>query len=163
MRAAGAAGLRQWLARLRLLPRSDRGSAAVEFGLAAPILVGLLVPVADLGIAYSQKILVDQAAQAGAQYAALHPWNSNSATEIANAVTSATTLPIAATPAPRQICGCPTGSTITEVTCGNICSNTETAGYYVVVNGQLPYTPVLPYSVLGNSVTLASQTTVRIR
>jgi Flp pilus assembly protein TadG len=163
VRATGGAGPRRWLERLRSLANSVDGGAAVEFGLAVPLLVGLLVPVADLGIAYSQKILVDQAAQAGAQYAALHPWHSNSAAEIANAVTSATTLPIAATPAPRQICGCPSGTAVTEATCGSTCSTSETAGYYVVVNAQLPYTPVLPYSVLGDSVTLASQTTVRIR
>ena len=148
---------------LSAIARAKRGTSAVEFALSAPILVGLLVPVADLGMAYSDKIMVQQAAQAGAQYAALHPWHSGAATEIANAVTSATTLPVAATPAPRQICGCPSGSAVTEVTCGSTCSNSEIAGYYVLVSAQLPYTPVLPYSALGNSVILTAETTVRIR
>lgn len=155
--------LRRAAGTVSALTRATAGAAAVEFGLAAPILMGLLVPVADLGIAFSQQVQVQQAAQAGAQYAALYPWHSNSPTEIAKAVTAAGTLPIAATPAPRQICGCPDGSTIAEASCGSPCSNSEVAGYYVLVNAQLPYAPPLPYSALGSSVTLTAQSTVRIR
>jgi hypothetical protein len=40
---------------LAALRRAKGGTAAVEFALAAPVLLGLLVPVADLGIAYSEK------------------------------------------------------------------------------------------------------------
>src|SRR5439155_25522439 len=134
------------------------GTSAVEFGLAAPILLGLLVPLADLGIAFSEQLQVEQAAQAGAQYAALHAWNSNSVSSITTAVTSASPLSgLSATPAPSQSCGCPTGSTISSATCGSTCSNGETAGYYVTVNAQATYVPQLPYSVLGSSVTLSAQ------
>lgn len=161
--AAGARPPRCWFDRLRALLRCDDGSPALEFALSAPILVGLLVPVADLGIAFSRQIQVQQAAQAGAHYAAAHPWYSNAAADIARAVTSATTLPVAANPTPRQMCACANGTTLNEVTCGATCTNSEIAGYFVVVNAQLPYTPALPYSVLGNSVTLTAQTTVRIR
>src|SRR6266404_8143461 len=97
--------LRQRLDRLAALAHAKPGNAALEFALAAPILLGLLVPVADLGIAFSQQIQVQQAAQAGAQYALLHGYNSSA---IANAVTAATTLPgVSAAPAPTQSCGCP--------------------------------------------------------
>src|SRR5712691_5743128 len=88
--------IRRGASRLRALVRAERGNAAVEFALAAPILLGLLVPMADLGMAFSQQIKVQQAAAAGAQYAALHPWNSTSATAIANAVAAATTLAVTA-------------------------------------------------------------------
>jgi Flp pilus assembly protein TadG len=140
------------------------GTSAVEFAVSAPILLGLLVPVADLGIAYAQRQQVQQAVQAGAQYASFHPWNSNSPTAIANAVSSASTLSnISISPSPYQVCGCPNGSAITSTTCGSTCSNGQTAGYYVVVSAQLPYTPVLPYSTLADQVTLTGQSTVRIR
>jgi Flp pilus assembly protein TadG len=140
------------------------GTSVVEFALAAPVLMGLLVPLADLGIAYSRQLQVEQAAQAGAQYASVHPWNSNSVNAISNAVTSAGALDgISASPAPSQVCGCPSGSAVTSYGCNSTCPNGQTAGYYVVVNAQLPYAPPLPYSVLGNSMTLAAQTTVRIR
>jgi len=149
--------------RLAALVCGEGGTSAVEFALAAPILMGLLVPMADLGMAFSDQIQVQQAAAAGAQYAVLHPWNSNSATAIANAVTAATTLAVAASPAPSQTCGCPSGSAITTATCGSTCSDGQPTGYYVVVNAQAPYTPKLPYSALGSSVTLTAQSTVRVR
>jgi Flp pilus assembly protein TadG len=145
------------------LARCRAGTAVVEFALAAPVLLGLLVPLVDLGIAYSRQIRLSQAAQAGAQYAIAHPWNSNSVTDISNAVTAAGALRgIAASPAPAQVCGCANGSAVLSYSCNSTCPNGQTAGFYVVVNAQVPYTTVLPYSVLGNAVTLSAQTTVRI-
>lgn len=158
------AEITRWVHRGILLGRARAGTSAVEFALATPVLLGLLVPLVDLGIAYSRQIQVEQAAQAGAQYASGHPWNSDSVTAISTAVTSAGALPgIAASPPPSQICGCPSGSAVMSYTCNTTCPNGQTAGYYVVVGAQLPYTPPLPYSVLGNSMTLSAQSTVRIR
>jgi Flp pilus assembly protein TadG len=149
---------------LRRLLGCDRGVAAVEFGLAAPILLAALVPVADLGIAFSKQQQLRQAVQAGAQYAETHPWNQNSPAAIAGTVTAATPLSgITVSPSPYQRCGCPNGSGITTATCGYPCSNGQTAGYYVVVSAQLPYTPTLPYSLLGSSTIFNAQSMVRIR
>lgn len=146
------------------LSRASAGTSAVEFALAAPVLLGLLVPVVDLGMAFSQQIKVQQSAQAGAQYASTHPWSSTSATAIANAVTAASTVPsLTADPAPSQSCGCPTGTAIATAACSSTCSNGQPAGYYVTINAQAPYSPQLPYSVLGSSVTLTAQSTVRVR
>jgi Flp pilus assembly protein TadG len=146
------------------LLRAKGGTSAVEFALAAPILMGLLVPVADLGTAFAQRQQVQQAVQAGAQYASFHPWHSNSPTEIADAVRAASPLSgISVTPAPFQVCGCPTGSAVTSATCGSTCSNGQIAGYYVVVTAQASYTPVLPYSALPDQVSLTGQSTIRIR
>ena len=93
----------------------ERGVAAVEFGLAAPILLGALVPVADLGIAFAKQQQLRQAVQAGAQYAASHPWDQNSPADIAGAVTAATPLSgTTVSPAPYQLCGYPDGSAITR-------------------------------------------------
>jgi Flp pilus assembly protein TadG len=151
-------------ARLGRLLRSNRGIAALEFALAAPILLAALAPLADLGIAYSQDQQLRQAVEAGAQYAAIHPWNQNAPTAIAAAVTAATPLTgVTASPAPYQLCGCPNGSGITTTTCGYYCTNGQTSGYYVVVSAQLTYRPVLPYSVLGSSKILTAQSTIRIR
>src|SRR5690349_13225623 len=111
--------VRRWARRLALMARTDRGNAAIEFALATPILIGLLVPVADLGIAMSQQLQVQQAAQAGAQYALLHGYNSSA---ISNAVTAATNLPgVSAAPAPSQSCGCPTGTAIAAASCSSTC------------------------------------------
>ena len=124
------------------------------------------MPVADLGIAFSKQQQLRQAVQAGAQYAAIHPWNQNSPAAIAGAVTAATPLSgVTVSPAPYQQCGCPSGSGsgITTASCGSPCANGETAGYYVVISAQLTYTPVLPYSLLGSSTILSAQSTIRIR
>jgi Flp pilus assembly protein TadG len=146
------------------LIRARGGTSVVEFALAAPVLLGLLVPLADLGIAYSRQLQVEQAAQAGAQYAIFHPWNSNSATAISAAVTASGSLPgLTAAPPPTQLCGCPSGSALLSYVCNTTCPNGETAGYYVVVNARVAYRPPLPYSVLGRSLTLSAQSTVRVR
>ena len=141
---------------IRALARSRSGHSAVEFAYIAPAMLMFV-----LGIAFSQQIQVQQAAQAGAQYALLHGWNS---TAISNAVTAATNLTgISAAPAPTESCGCPTGTTISAAACASACANGETAGTYVFVNAQSAYTPALPYSVLGSGVTLTAQATVRVQ
>jgi hypothetical protein len=123
---------------------------------------------ADLGLAYSEQIQVQQAAQAGAQYASLHPRNSNSSTAIANAVTSATGLTLLpadplTNPAPYQECRCLNGSKIDLASCSNVrCPDGEYGGYYVIVNAQAAYSSILPYSLLGDLKTLTAQATVRV-
>ena len=148
---------------LAVLRRAEGGVATLEFALAATVLLGLLVPVVDLGQAFSQRVRVEQAVQAGALYASIHPWNSNSPSQIVNAVNSAANLPGLTVAAPTQTCGCPTGTSVTVATCQTTCSNGKTAGYYVSIAAQLPYTPTVPYTVLGNSVTLQAQAFVRIQ
>ena len=170
----GSGAASGFAARLRRLLRCGRGNAAVEFGLSAPVLLVVLVPLADLGIAFSTQHQLEEAVQAGAQYAASHPWNRNSPADIGSAVTGATSLSgISLSPAPHQICGCPSGaggngvvngsSGIATANCGGTCSTGETAGYYVIVSAQLPYTPIVPYSLFGSSTTLAAEAMIRIR
>jgi Flp pilus assembly protein TadG len=169
----GTGRARDIAALLRRLLRCNRGAAAVEFGLSAPLLLGVLVPVADLGLAFSTQQQLQDAVQAGALYATTHPWNQNAASAIASAVTAATPLSgISTSPSPYQMCGCPSGTSvnggtsgsgITTASCGSTCSNGETAGYYVVISAQRTYTPILPYSLLGSSRTLTAQSTIRIR
>ena len=154
----------RWRYATAAILRDATGVSAAEFAIAAPILLGLLVPVGDLGIAFSTQLQVEQAVQAGAQYAATHPWNNNSSNDIAAAVTSASGLAgLAASPMPQQVCGCSTGTAITTVTCGGTCPDGDPAGYYAVVSAQYRYTPVLPYSFLGNSLTLTAQSMIRTR
>lgn len=140
--------------------------AAVEFAICVPMLLALLVPACDLGMAFSQKLQVWEAAQAGAQYALA---NGFSGAAIQNAVTGATSLSsISATPAPAQSCGCPTGSSVAAANpavppCTGICSNGEQSGTYVTVSATAVYYPLIPYPTLGSSVTLTAQSFVRIQ
>lgn len=137
-----------------------RGAAAVEFAFIAPILVLMVVGVADFGMGIFRKMQVQNAAQAGAQYAMLHGFSSS----ISTAVTAASTFSgISATPAPTQFCGCPTSSGVTTVACSSTCSDGSISGFYVTVSSQGSYQTMLPYPVIPNSFNFSAQSTVRVQ
>ncbi len=60
---------------LRRIGRNSSGAAAVEFALIAPVLGGLLLPMVDFGMGAYEKMRVENAAEAGAQYALANPSN----------------------------------------------------------------------------------------
>ena len=151
--------------KIRRMLRDARGTSAVEFALVLPILVGMLIPTTDLGMGFYAQMRVQNAAQAGAQYAIAHGWNNGAnVTAIENAVTSATTLAsIIPSPAPSQACGCASGTSISPSNCGSTCPDGAAAGSYVTVNAQSPYSPFISYPSIGSSVTLTAQATVRVQ
>jgi Flp pilus assembly protein TadG len=55
------------------MKRSERGSNLVEFALVAPVLVFLLIGIADVGRAFYDYISITNAVREGARYAARHP------------------------------------------------------------------------------------------
>jgi Flp pilus assembly protein TadG len=153
-------GWRHAYRRLAALRDDREGNAVVEFSIAAPVLAIIFVPLIDIGMAIYQQMQVQDAAQAGAQYAMAHGWDSSG---IQSAVTSATALSVTVSPAPSKSCGCPNGSSVSSATCGSTCSGGKTAGTYVTVGAQATYTPLLPYPAMGSSVTLSAQTSARIQ
>jgi Flp pilus assembly protein TadG len=137
------------------------GLAAIEFAIIGPILVLMLVCMVDLGSGIYGNMQVENAAQAGAEYAAVHGFDVSS---ISNAVTSANLFPgIGASPAPSQFCGCPSSTGITTVACSATCVSGSSAGVYVAVSSTGTYTTLLPYPLLPRSFTFASRSTVRIQ
>jgi Flp pilus assembly protein TadG len=162
-----AARLRPSLTWIGALARDRRGVSAVEFGLAAPVFLAALSPLIDLGLAFSQQIRVNQAVEAGAQYAAVNQYNSGTwATNVQNAITNATTLSVSPTVG-SETCGCPnaTNTAISNVgspPCTQACTDGTTAGYYVTISATATYTSVMPYPIINNP-TLSSQAVVRIQ
>jgi len=146
--------------RIADLIRGREGTAAIEFSVAAPVLVIIFIPLIDIGMAVYQQMQVQDAAQAGAQYAMAHGWNNSG---ILSAVTNATALPVSASSSPAKSCGCPDGSSVSSAACGSTCPDGQTAGTYVTVSAQATYAPLLPYPAMGSSVTLSAQTTARIQ
>jgi Flp pilus assembly protein TadG len=147
--------------RIFVLVRAQDGGAALEFAIIAPIMAAILVPTVDLGMGFYQQMQVQDAAQAGAQYAMAHGWNS---TSIQNAVTNATSLAsISASPAPAKSCGCPNNGSVAAAACSSTCADGQPAGTYVFVNAQAVYTTLFPYPALGSSVALTAQATARIQ
>jgi Flp pilus assembly protein TadG len=155
------------------LARDRRGMSAVEFGVAAPIFLAILMPVVDLGRAYSQQIQIRQAVQAGALYASVNVYNSSTwSSNVSSAITNSTYLSVTPTVS-AESCGCPNGTSIvnhdTVAACGpsnppgTYCSDGSAPGYYVTITGSLSYVPVMPYSILANPTTLSDQAVVRIQ
>ncbi len=175
------------LTALRRLASDRRGAALVEFAMVAPVLVGLTLPMVDIGIGFYYKTRVMTAAEAGAQYAFLKGWSGNNnttpQTAINTAVTSATGLSgVSSSPAPSLSCKCVDGTNLVNPSnppstpwkpsdCTSLSSsnctgtgvNPQSPGAYVTVNAQVTYTPLFSYLSFGNSVTLTASSTVRIQ
>jgi len=161
----------------------QRGVSSVELGLVTALILAPLASVFDLGMAFSQQIKLQQAVQAGAQYASMNIWNSStSPTAISNVVTNSlpASLQSAVTvygddthTAPYEACFCPTGTTGSYLqsadnlsTCGSTsCADGEASGYYVIVAASLSYTPIAPYSFafMSNPQTLTASSVVRVQ
>ena len=137
------------------------GLAGIEFAFLTPILLMLTVCTIDLGIAAYDMMQVENAAQAGSEYAAVHGYNT---TSISSAITSATGLSgITASPAPTEFCGCPSGSAVTTTTCGSTCSDGSMTGTYVTASATVTYTTLIHYPMFPPSYTFVNSATARIQ
>lgn len=148
----------------RLFGKQDQdssGIAAVEFGLMAPLLAIALICTVDLGLGVYRKMQVQNAAQAGAEYALTHGFLGAS---IKSATTSATSYSaIQATPDPVQFCGCPSANGVIGATCGSTCPGGSQAGTYIRVSAQATYSTLIPYPSLPSSYVFSAQSTVRMQ
>ena len=142
-----------------------RGMALVEFGLAAPILILLLVTVIDLGLAFYEALQVQGAASAGAAYASLHAWEPTGVniTKVVQASTdlgNKVTVPLGY-PNTSQICGCTVSGTMVENgalpasgNCSAVTTCTGGAGVYAKVKVQMTYSTLITYPGLPSPLTL---------
>lgn len=145
---------------LRAAVRDTRGVAAIEFGLMIPVLSLMVVSVTDIGLAVYRKMQVEDAAQAGAQYAISHGFDTSG---ISSAVTSATnSTAITASPPPVQFCGCPTSTGVSTVSCGTVCTGGVQAGTYMTVSAQATYYTLINYQMIAN-YTFNAQSTARLQ
>ncbi len=138
----------------------SRGTAAIEFGLAIPFLLILLVGTVEIGFATYEGMQVYNSAEAGALYAAKNGFD---VTAISSAIVNATSLSgITASPAPAQFCGCPSTGAVATATCGATCSGGGTAGTYVRVSAAYTHTTILSFPTFGLPTTLTAQAIMRI-
>ncbi|HEV2300971.1 MAG TPA: TadE/TadG family type IV pilus assembly protein [Stellaceae bacterium] len=169
----------RWPGLLTALRRGEDGVSAIEFAIIAPAVALLLLGVIDLADGLWEQMQVSSAAQAGAFYASVSGVN-GTPSGIQSAVTNATGLSVTATlsssaspscqsTTPSSIpaaewCGCPdTTSGVTSATCGSTCSDSSTAGHYVTVCAQAPFSaigPAIPGVTL--PTTLSAQSYARI-
>jgi Flp pilus assembly protein TadG len=152
--------MRDLLIRVARLLGDASGAAAVELALVAPFIVGIIVPMADLGIGAYDKMQVQDAAEAGVQYVLVNGYNE---TDIENAAQSATSLGtnVAVSVTPSNTCYCVSSGTLSSAGCGSSCSDGSTAANYVGVTASYTYTPLFTYAGLGSSVSISSTATSR--
>ena len=138
-----------------------RGSAALEFALAMPFLMVLLVGTTEVGMAAYQAMQVGNAAEAGTVYASQHPAD---LAGIQNAVVNATsTAGITATPVPTSFCGCPGAGGITAGDCVTVCASGGAQGHYVRVNASLAHEKILAFPGFPDPLVLSGHSTVRVQ
>ena len=140
--------------------RCERGVAAVEFAMITPVFVILAIATVDLGMGFYRKMQVQNAAEAGVTYATYRGFQSAS---VAQAITSATTYRVQATPIPAQFCGCPTATGVAEINCATLCVGNVPPGTYVRASARADYVPLFRYPVLPNPVTFQATAIVRLR
>jgi len=172
---------------LRRLRHARGGNAAVEFALMSPFLLGLMVPLADVGAYIYKYMQIQLAAQAGGEYAARHGWDP---TGIQNAIIAAApslnlqlvdnafaapansdVLPAPFTAPSVQFCGCASGTTITQITqpCPNprpTCTGTgATSGVYYTVGAQTFYNTIsgFQYPFLASGTVIRAYAIVRVQ
>lgn len=147
--------------RVRHAADDVRGIASVEFVILAPMLLFMAIGIIDLGNGVYSEMQVQNAAEAGAQYAIAHGFNSSA---IITAVTSATGNPgVTVSSGPSQYCGCPTSTGITTTTCGSTCSVGGTTATFVTVSARATYTPIIAYPGIPSSFIFTYPATVRIK
>lgn len=153
---------------LKRLAAAADGTSVIEFAFIAPAIAILIIGLSDFGLALWNQMQVTNAADAGAQYAAIAGWQSSG---IQAAVTSATSYSaITAVPAPYEMCGCPDPNNPAAGTqnvgappCTQICGDESAAGTYVVVSAQAPYSTILPWPGITSPMNLTSVAYVRIK
>jgi Flp pilus assembly protein TadG len=139
--------------RTAALCRAMQGNAAVEIALLSPVLVIMLTGTIQLGLGFYKAMQVQQAAEAGAMYAANN--GTASLAGIEAAVTSASsTLGITATPIPVLFCGCPTTTgVISQASCTTpLCASSAAPGHYVTVSATITLTNLISSSYLNLSL-----------
>jgi len=145
--------MRRGMVWLRRVLGSRRGTAAVEFAIGAPVLLGGLVVMADLGLAMNAKMNLDQAVRAGAEFVM---GDTTDTTQIETLVASAATGGVAGVTPPTvsavKVCKCP-GSDA-SVSCTDLCAANNAPPYaFYDLNAQAVYDAIfLPDITLTTSI-----------
>jgi Flp pilus assembly protein TadG len=160
---------RLWLV-LRGMGESPRGNSAVEFALAAPILIALCFGGYDYGSAYVEGVRLSGAARAGAQQALYDAstWQNDSLIEqtaleeyVGHPLTDAEIASLSISATSLAFCACQAGL---ELACSATCPDGSSPGRFVQVslNRSVPLTLPYPWASAG-STPVTGEAVVRVR
>lgn len=146
---------------LRAFLREAAGNVVVEFAFLLPLLAYVFVGVVDLGLGIYREMQIKQAAQAGAEYAAVNGFHADA---IARAVADATSYSgVAADPAPATFCGCVSNNAIVGATCNSFCSDGSLAGTYATIYASRRYSTLFRYPYIPDGLNMRAKATVRLQ
>lgn len=139
--------------------RDERGVSAVEFALIAPMLVAMMVCIADFGLGYYTDTQLANAAQAGAAYAVQKGYDVAGMTSAAQSSSKLSNVGVT----PAQFCGCPSADGVIGTSCSTICNDGLRAGTFAQVTATVDYTTLVPYPGLPSVFHLSEKTTARLQ
>lgn len=139
----------------------ERGSAAIEFAMIAPVLALLVVATVELGFMMRARIVAQEAASAGALYATSHTYDAAAIAAIKAAAQNSTNEMAITAADPTLSYGCPATSGVTPANAGAICSDGKSARRYVTVSASVQRVSILG-SNLDLPTTVTANSTVRL-
>jgi Flp pilus assembly protein TadG len=139
-----------------LEPRREAGTAAIEFGILAPVLALVLVGMVDLSSVMYQAMQLNSAVEAGTFYVLKNGWSSSTGAAPIVAAVQKTGM-ITGTPTAICVYGCPiagAGIAAQSGICGSgsttlTCSNGYAPGQYVKINARLSTTTLIASGIFG--------------
>jgi Flp pilus assembly protein TadG len=152
---------------------SGKGQSAVELAIVVPVLVLVLVVIADFARVFFVSVAVNNAARAGAQYGSEKPQNASdfsgmelaASTDfgcVASGGVSCPNFPNWNTPTATQCtCNVTTPQTVT-LCAASYCTAVPTA-IYVTVNTSATYNTILNYPGITSSYTLTGQAIMQVQ
>ena len=154
--------LRRWLL------ADERGSITIEavFGFVALLI--LLLGVIDFGLAYTQKMGIENAVKAGIQYSLVRKPMQGNLTAVGQAVIQAAPVPSAGQSNNLTtviFCECADGTSSACLSSGGtplICADGSTRRSFLKISLSQSYKLLFPYPVFGNYITLSNTETVRL-
>ncbi len=136
---------------VRALRRNRRGVAAAEFAMIASVMLTLLLGVYDVGNAIQERLQLEQAVRAGAEYALSWP---NQTSGIETAITNALPWTTPTVSVSALVCECvDSGGGSSPSVCGQACGAGTTHRSYLTLTATNSSTPFLLSAVAGNSAT----------
>jgi Flp pilus assembly protein TadG len=140
---------------LRPLGAGEAGNALIEFALAVPILMILVLVTADYASLANDKVNLEAATRAGAQYARKNTGASGAT------VAAYGNFPAGVTPSVTIVCTCVDNS---AVSCNGTCTGGDTrVVQYIQVSATQNFTPWFPYAGFAFPATLSASTSLRIK
>ncbi len=148
-------------AHLAWLKDDRRGAVAVEFALVAPVLIALLLGLANTIMGFTAAIQLNNAVQAGASYCMKNGTASCTTTQIQSIVANGTALAIPSGQVTLSLTyGCASAATVTtQAAATPNCSNGYAPGEYAIVGAT--YTYVTLIGQIG--IPLSATTLIRIQ